>query len=265
MTCEEIAHSAGISRASAYRILTERLHKRRIAARCVPHDLSEEQKCRRLETAQQLLHRFREEEKEFLQKVVAIDETWIRDFEPELNSQSSVWRGKGSPRPKKFKRAQSNVKQITIIAYDCKGVIMTDRVPSGTTVTAAYYRQCLQKLTRKMHANRPDLLENGVLILHDNTRPHLGKDVRELLDGYSLEVLPHPPYSPDMSPPDFDLFPKLKINMRGVRFSTLEYLSASVTQRVRQLSCSRDLTGIMDLPKRWDAVIRQQGDYTEGL
>jgi len=110
-TCEETAHSAGISRASAYRILTERLHKRRIAARWVPHDFSEEQKCRRLETAQQLLHRFREEGKEFLQKAVAIDKTWIRDFEPELKSQSSEWRGKDSPRPKKFKRAQTNVKK----------------------------------------------------------------------------------------------------------------------------------------------------------
>jgi transposase len=61
------------------------------------------------------------------------------------------------------------------------------------------------------------LLENGVLILHDNAWPHLGKDVSELL-------LPHPPYSPDLSPPDFDLFQKLKIDMRGVRFSTLEEL-----------------------------------------
>jgi len=52
ITCEEIAHSAGISRASAYRILTEGLHKRRTVARWVPHDLSEEQKCRRLEIAQ---------------------------------------------------------------------------------------------------------------------------------------------------------------------------------------------------------------------
>jgi len=194
--------------------------------------------------------------------VVAIDETWIRDFEPELKSQSSEWRGKGSSRPKKFKRAQSNVKQMMIFAYDCK---VTDRVPSGTTVTAADYRQFLQKLRRKMHANRPDLLENGVLILHDNTRPHLGKDVRELLDGYSWEVLTYPPYKPDMSPPEFDLFPKLKINMLDVRFSTLEDLSASVTRRVRQFNCSRDLTGIKDLPKRWDAVIRQKGDYTEGL
>ena len=116
-----------------------------------------------------------------------------------------------------------------IFAYDCKGVIMTERVPSGTTVTAAYYRQFLQKLRRMMQANRPDLLENGVLILHDNARPHLGKDVLELLDGYSWEVLPYPPHSLDMSPPDFNLFPKLKINMRGLGFSTLEELSASVT------------------------------------
>ena len=107
-----------------------------------------------------------------------------------------------------------------------------------------------------MHANRPDLLENSILILHDNTWPHLGKDVHELLDGYNWELLPHRPYSPDISPPDFELFPKLKINMRSVRFSTLEELSASVTRRVRQLNCSRDLTGIMDLPKHWDAVIR---------
>ena len=116
-----------------------------------------------------------------------------------------------------------------------------------------------------MHANRLDLLENGVLILHDNARPQLGKDVRELLDWYSWEVLNHPPYNPDIIPPDLDSFPKLKINMLGVRFSTLEDLSASVTRRIRQLNCSRELTGIMGLPKRWDAVIRQKGEYTEGL
>jgi len=74
MACEETAHCAGISRASAYRILTERLHKRRTAAWWVPHDRSEEQECGRVEIAQQLLQRFREGN-EYLQKVVAIDET----------------------------------------------------------------------------------------------------------------------------------------------------------------------------------------------
>ena len=47
-----------------------------------------------------------------------------------------------------------------------------------------------------MQANRPDLLENSVLILHDNARPNLGKDVRKLLDGYRWEVLPIRPTAP---------------------------------------------------------------------
>jgi len=52
----------------------------------------EEEKCRRLEIAQ-LLTKFREGN-EFLQNLVATDETWIRDLEPELKSQTSEWRGK---------------------------------------------------------------------------------------------------------------------------------------------------------------------------
>jgi len=89
-----------------------------------------------------------------------------------------------------------------------------------------------------MQANRPDLMESGVLILHDNARPHLSKDVRELLDRYSWEVVPHPSYRPDMSPPDFDLFPKLKINMRGVRFSTLEDLLVVTVPETRTAAIS---------------------------
>ena len=45
------------------------------------------------------------------------------------------------------------------------------------------------------------------------------------------EVLPHAPYSPDMSPPDFDLFPKLNELMRGRRFFfSLEELSTDVSE-----------------------------------
>jgi histone-lysine N-methyltransferase SETMAR len=65
-------------------------------------------------------------------------------------------------------------------------------------------------LCRKTHKNRPDLLRDDLLILHDNAYPLLGKAVTDLLSKYEWEVLSHPPYSPDMSPPDFDLFPKLK-------------------------------------------------------
>jgi hypothetical protein len=48
--------------------------------------------------------------------------------------------GQASLLPKKFQRAQSEVKQMMIFAYDHQGFIMTDRVPCGTSVTVVYYR-----------------------------------------------------------------------------------------------------------------------------
>jgi len=59
-------------------------------------------------------------------EIITIDETWVRDFEPEFKSQSNEWRSPSSPRPQKFQRAQSKVKQMMIFAYDHRGIIMTD-------------------------------------------------------------------------------------------------------------------------------------------
>jgi len=115
--------------------------------------LTAEQKQKRLEIATLLKQRFNVEGQAFLYRTVAIDETWVRDFEPALKSQSNECRSPTSPRPKKFRRAHSKVKQMMIFVYDHRGIIMTDRVPCGTSVTAAYYRDWMQKLRRKMHKN----------------------------------------------------------------------------------------------------------------
>ena len=136
-TCEKISQTTGISSTSVFRILTQDLQKRKICARWVPHCLTAEQKQKRLEIATLLKQRFTVEGQAFLYRIVTIDETWARDFEPELKSQSNEWRSPASQRPKKFRREQSQVKQMVIFAYDHRGIIMTDRVPCGTSVTAA--------------------------------------------------------------------------------------------------------------------------------
>ena len=59
-------------------------------------------------------------------EIVAIDETWVRNFEPELKSQSNKWRSPSSPRLKRFRRAQSRVQQMMIFAYDHRGIIITE-------------------------------------------------------------------------------------------------------------------------------------------
>jgi len=68
-----------------------------------------------------------------------------------------------------------------------------------------------------------------VLILHVNARPHASGAVSEILEKYGWQVLPHPPQGSDISPPDFDLFPKLKKPLRGKRFRSTEEVSNEVT------------------------------------
>jgi len=57
---------------------------------------------------------------------------------------------------------------------------------------------------------------------HINARPHASGAVSEILEKYGWQVLPHPPYSPDMRPPAFDLFPNLKKPLRGKSFRNIE-------------------------------------------
>ena len=68
-----------------------------------------------------------------------------------------------------------------------------------------------------------------------------------------------------MSPPAFDLFPKVKKPLRGKRFRSIEEVSNEVTRVIRRISNEGVLTGIQDLPKRWTAVIKHNGDYIEDL
>ena len=67
--------------------------------------LTSDQIERRLEIATDLLSRFTEEGNNFLSRIVAIDETWVRSYEPGLKSQTSEWHTK-SPRPAKYRLTQ---------------------------------------------------------------------------------------------------------------------------------------------------------------
>ena len=98
--------------------MTQTLQKRKVATKWVPHQLSEERKAARKRVTEERLRRYEAEDEQFLNRIVAIDETWIRDFEPQLESQSSRWKHATSPRPQKFRRQQSKVKFMMIMAYD---------------------------------------------------------------------------------------------------------------------------------------------------
>jgi transposase len=53
-----------------------------------------------------------------------------------------------------------------------------------------------------------------------------------------IPVVPQPPYSPDLSPCDFFLFPKLKFYLKGRHFGTVENIEKAVTDQLKAIPVS---------------------------
>ena len=155
---------------------------------------------------------------------------------------------------------------LMIFAYDIHGILTSHRVPNGQTVNGKYYREYIQKCLRpSIRKKRPELLEARPIILHDNATPHVSAGVTSLLSSYGWEKLAHPAYSPDISPSDFDLFPVLKKQLRGVRYNDLDELEAAVVNQVRVYERGCLATGVAMLPHRWNSLIEHKGHYFEGF
>jgi len=107
------------------------------------------------------------------------------------------------------------------VFWDCQGVLLTDFQQRGHTVTSASYCTILTKLRAAIRRKRPGLLTKGVLLLHDNARPHSVNQTKATLRSLKWEVLQHPPYSPDVVPSDFHLFGPLKHRFRENAFLTM--------------------------------------------
>ena len=68
------------------------------------------------------------------------------------------------------------------------------------------------------------MLTKGVVILHDNARPHTAARTNDLIKLFNWEIFDHPPYSPDLAPSDYHLFTKMKFWLATQRFHTNEEL-----------------------------------------
>ncbi|GFV59048.1 histone-lysine N-methyltransferase SETMAR [Trichonephila clavipes] len=99
----------------------------------------------------------------------------------------------------------------------------------GTTINSEVYCRTLKKLKRAIQNKRRDLLSSGIVLLHDNARPHTAVITREVLRKFKWDVFQHPPYSPDLAPSDYDLFTAMKKWLGGKNFADDEKLKNAVT------------------------------------
>lgn len=251
------------SRDSIRVILKEKLLYHKVSARWVPKQLTEDHMRKRVECAREVLRRYEEEGEAFLDGFVTGDETWAHHYTPETKQQSKQWRHSTSPKPKKFKATLSAGKVMATVFWDRHGVLLVDFMPRGTTINADRYVETLEKLRRAIKNKRPGMLTKGVNFHHDNARPHTANKTTELLRKFGWEIVEHPPYSPDIAPSDYHMFPALKKHLGGKKFASDEEVQAEVNAWLRGADGQWYEEGVQKFIVRMQKVVEKNGDYIE--
>ncbi|KDR17950.1 hypothetical protein L798_08168 [Zootermopsis nevadensis] len=110
------------------------------------------------------------------------------------------------------------------------------------TVNGKFYCEVLKRLRRPLRANVRKSGRTTAGFSTTTTRPPTH---RSLFGSFWLPVIPHPPYSPDLAPRDFFLFPKMKFRLKGRRFDTIEEIQAE-SQEVLKTLTLEDFEGCME-------------------
>lgn len=264
LTLRLIAEELGISKDTVRTIVHEELGKRKICSRFVPHMLTDEQKARRFEICGDFIDMC-DRDPTFLGSIVTGDESWCYQYDPETKRQSMEWRAPSSPRQTKSRAVKSKVKTMLITFFDKEGIIHKEFVPAGQTVNAAFYLEVLKRLLQRIRRVRPQMFQTGNwMLLHDNAPSHTSIMVRQFLTQRGVTVLQHPPYSPDLAPADFFLFPRLKQALKGSRFADVEEVQNHVTAILKTIPHQDFSNSFQALYERCQKCVVASGEYFEG-
>ncbi|CAH1968062.1 unnamed protein product [Acanthoscelides obtectus] len=184
VTYREIEASLNISKTSIQNNLHEELGVRKLVSRWIPHLVN---------WCQNTRDRFNSGNSKNVYSIVSGDESWIYCYELENKRQSAVW--------------------MVATFVSKAGHIATIPLNQQRTVTADWYTTiCLPKVITELRKINP---ERKIILHQDNASSHTAQKTRQYLTEENVELLDHPPYSPDLSSNDFFTFPKIKNRLRG--------------------------------------------------
>jgi hypothetical protein len=87
--------------------------------------------------------------------------------------------------------------------------------------------------------------------------------VRDFLASKGITALDHPPYSPDLAPADFWLFPKVKLAMKGNRHDTIQGIQRECTAVLNAIPQKEYRDCFRKLLNRFELCIDLEGYYFE--
>ena len=168
-------------------------------------------------------------------------------------------------RPGIARRCKTLNRMLYAIFFDSKGPVLQIPVPKGS-VTGKFYRESvLTQLIDFYQKRRPRTGVRGIKLLHNNAPAHKSATVQEYVKESGLHILDHPPYSPNLSPCDFWLFPRLKEMLAGHRFESRCGVGSAVNQCLQNIPKEDYRTAFRKWVDQCKMCEEADGAYFEGL
>ena len=175
--------------------------------------------------------------------IVTGDESWIYAYEPENTQQSNVWVFQDEPNPTKVARTLSTFKQMIACFFGKTGHVANVPLEQRRTVNSEWYTTIYLPIVfqeiRKTNSQR-------------DASSDMFAQTTAFLSTQNNDLMSYPPYSPDLAPNDFVLFPYLKKRLMR-RFGDTSIRLAKVVRQLVQTHAKvyRSLWGIF-----WKAIKR---------
>jgi histone-lysine N-methyltransferase SETMAR len=201
VTVRELAKDLGVSKSVVSDGL-KRIGKSKKLDKWVPHNLNKNKKNRRFEVSSALL--LCNKNYLFLDRIVTCDEKRILY---DNRRRSAQWLDHDEA-PQHFPKPNLHQRKIMMtVWWSAAGVIHHSFLNPGETITAEKYCHQIDEMHQKLRQQHPALVNRKrPILLHDNARPHVARPTLQKLNELGYETLPHPPYSPDLSPTDYYFF-----------------------------------------------------------
>lgn len=256
-TQSDVAKSLGVDRTTVSKRMSA-LGMIQKEGSWVPYELKPRDVERRIVTCELLLQR--QKRKGFLHRIVTGDEKWIYYSNPK---RKKSWVKPGEAVASTPKRNIHGSKLMLCIWWDQLGVVYYELLQPNHTITGDLYRRQLMRLCRALKEKRPQYEQrhDKVILLHDNARPHVAAPVKTYLETLKWEVLPHPPYSPDIAPSDYHLFRSMTHGLSEQQFTSYENTKNWIDSWIAAKEVSFFRRGIQMLPERWQKVVSSDGQY----
>jgi len=122
---------------------------------------------------------------------------------------------------------------MLISFFDSQGVVHEEFLPVGKTVNAKFYKRVMDRLLKRIERVRPaGFCSRDFFLLHYNAPAHKSAKCLPISDKKKCYNPLSPPYCPDLSVPDYFLFPKLKMKLKGLHFADVAEIQEAVTDEL---------------------------------